>query len=227
MVQVAAPSRQRSGVQIPSTLQIMNTERKLGVPFIYKDGSKNVTLVPYKTNGTNCDGCYFKRGLSLACIDIQDGKNLLEIGPCDCFDRVDKTSVVFKESLETNGDLIKQAISWDAYKWVELHKNQKAKFWMGVYLKAKKLFPKEIRAIIKTDNSPWKNKDNLAPFWDTFVKLINKRMKPITVKDLRELIADQPDEAEVAFIDDGSPVSIADVELNTKGESPIFTISLE
>lgn len=203
-------------------------ERKIGVPFLLELSSKSVLLVPMKAEHTNaCEGCYFKEGHYLNCLDVKKEQNLLKLGSCDSIERADHTNIVFKEVLPTFGEQIKQSLAWEAYKWTECHKNQKAKYWMGVYLKAKERFPWEIRRLIKTEGSPWKHKENLAPFWETFINLINKRMKPITIKDLKELIAEQPDDAEVVFLDEGTPVSISDIELDTKKETPICTIALE
>lgn len=98
---------------------------------------------------------------------------------------------------------------------------------MGVYIVAKKLFPKELAKIAQSDFAPSKNKENLAPFWKEFSRLIDKKMAHLTVRDLKDLIQEYPDDTEINFLDEeGMVVQLDDIEL-MQGKTTSVVITLK
>ena len=204
----------------------MISEKILGKPFSYYDEKhkKYAVLAPFKAPLRNsCEGCVFYNNHTILCNEESIYKQL---GPCDSIERKDHNNVFFKVCTIRPADQLKAAISWEAYRWVQDHPGR-GKFWMGVYIVAKKLFPKELAKIAQSDFAPSKNKENLAPFWKEFSRLIDKKMAHLTVRDLKDLIQEYPDDTEINFLDEeGMVVQLDDIEL-MQGKTTSVVITLK
>lgn len=183
-------------------------ERRIGLPFQYLAESGHAkTLIAWPAKETAlCDGCYFKTATALQCKGEER-----QIGNCEAEVRSDHKDVIFKEVLSTQFELMRLLIVTGAKQWVEDHP-QRGKFWMGVYITAKNLLPREMMIIRNSPANILSHKDNLLPFWRKLKELINNRMKPITVKDFIDYLSCLPPDYELHCFNDGEPIQFKDSE---------------
>ena len=77
-------------------------------------------------------------------------------------------------------------------------------------------------------NSPaniLRNKNNLTPFWNKLRELIQKKMKPITVKDMIEYLGTLAPDYELHCFNDGEPIRVKDS--TTDHEKKIVELQFE
>jgi hypothetical protein len=195
-------------------------EHKVGEVFIcnVRGTPKQVVTYPAQKS-TVCTGCIFQNSGRILCMT----ENKI-IGPCDSTDRTDQKDVIFKEVIPDQFELMRTIICRLALEWVKAHPGR-GKFYQGVYIITKGLYPIEMSIIRNSPANILKNKDNLTPFWDKLRELINKRMKPITVKDMIEYLGTLPPDYELHCFNDGEPIRVKDS--TTDHEKKIVELQFE
>lgn len=195
-------------------------ERKVGDVFTCEVRGTPKQVVTYPaTNGNACDGCVFHSQGHVYCLS-QDKT----IGACDASDRRDDKNVIFKELLPDQFELMRTIICRLALEWVK-GRPGRGKFYQGVYIVTKNLYPIEMSIIRNSPANILKNKDNLTPFWDKLRELIYKRMKPITVRDMIEYLGTLPPDYELHCFNDGEPIRVKDS--TTDHEKKIVELQFE
>lgn len=185
-------------------------ERKIGEFFkcLVRGQTKTVVTYPLSNPKDGCKGCVFYGIDKVTCMP----QNAV-LGPCDATEREDHKDVIFKEIIPNQFELMRTIICRLALDWVR-HRVGRGKFYQGVYIVTKNLYPAEMAIIRNSDANILKNKDDLTPFWKKLKELISKRMKPITVRDMIEYLGTLPPDYELHCFNEGEPIRVKDSTTN-------------
>lgn len=196
-------------------------ERKIGEAFTCKvrGTPKKIVVYPATKEG-GCEGCIFRgHEPNLQCTILE-----YDTGPCDADQRVDHRNVIFKELIPDQFELMRTIICRLALEWCSTQISRR-QLYQGVYIVTKNLYPMEMNIIRNSPANILRNKNNLTPFWNKLRELIQKKMKPITVKDMIEYLGTLAPDYELHCFNDGEPIRVKDS--TTDHEKKIVELQFE